>query len=195
MSPWFLSDRADPAARFLADRHYNRQKVGSKQFVPPGPCLVLLTEHADAFWVTSYPFAEYVKHRWAGAWVCSAFRNERGSGTALIPDLVGRPPSSELVTSAIAATAARWTLPPAVPSWIVLRRLPDRTLIERADIAMVTFIDRAEVRRKRDPGRCFLKAGFEDAGDTRGGLRALVLRTERVPTPASARTRQASLFA
>lgn len=191
MSPWYLSDRADPAARVLADRHYNRQKVGSKQFVPPGPCLVLLTERADAFWVTSYPFAEYVKHRWAGAWVCSAFRNEAGED---LLDVGGRL-SSELVTTAIAATASRWSPAPAVPSWIVLRRLPDRTLIERADVAMVTFIDRREVRRKRDPGRCFLRAGFEDAGDTRGGLRALVLRTSRVPAAAPARTRQASLFA
>jgi len=195
MIPWYLSDRADPAARVLADRHYNRQKVGSKQFVPPGPCLVLLTEHADAFWVTSFPFAQYVKHRWAGAWVCSAFRNEMGLGTpSLDGDLLGRPPSSDLVTAAIAATAARWAAP-AIPSWIVIRRLPDRTLVERADIAMVTFIDRDEVRRKRDPGRCFLRAGFEDAGDTRGGLRALVLRTERVPPAARARTRQATLFA
>src|SRR6266496_775871 len=65
--PWLLSYRADPRALRLADRHYNRQKVGSAQFVPPGRCLVLLTEAADALWVTSYPLAEYVQHAWAGA--------------------------------------------------------------------------------------------------------------------------------
>lgn len=33
--PWRLSWRADPRALPLADRHYNRQKIGSAQFVPP----------------------------------------------------------------------------------------------------------------------------------------------------------------
>ncbi len=37
---WHLSDRADPAARVIADRHYSRQKPGTPQFVPPGRCLV-----------------------------------------------------------------------------------------------------------------------------------------------------------
>jgi hypothetical protein len=97
---WQISNRADPRAARLADRHYNRQKIGSPQFVPPGRCLVLLTENADALWVTSYPFAEYVKHAWAGAWVCSLFRNE----SSLL--------SSELITQAVAATRFYW---PEVP--------------------------------------------------------------------------------
>jgi hypothetical protein len=183
MSPWYLSDRADPAARVLADRHYNRQKVGSKQFVPPGRCLVLTTLLGDAFWVTSYPYAEHVKHRWRGAWVCSAFRNE------------GLSRSSDLVAAAVRATAYRWPILPEVQSWIVVKRLPDRTLVEQVPISMVTFVDRDEVRSKRDPGRCFLRAGFEDAGDTRGGLRALVLRTTRIERSEAYRTRQATLFA
>ena len=70
---WRLSHRADPLARDLADRHYNRQKIGSPQFVPPGRCVVLYMENPQgkAFWVTSWPFAEYVKHAWGGAWMCS----------------------------------------------------------------------------------------------------------------------------
>lgn len=75
---WTLSDRADPRALGLADRHYNRQKPGTPQFVPPGRCLCLLTADRGAFWVTSWPFAQYTKHRWAGAWVNSAFRRESG---------------------------------------------------------------------------------------------------------------------
>jgi hypothetical protein len=98
---WDISNRADRRAAALADRHYNRQKIGSPQFVPPGRCLVLLTPNADAFWITSYPFTEYVKHAWAGAWVCSAFRNE--SDTL----------SSKLIIDAVAATRWRW---PDVPS-------------------------------------------------------------------------------
>lgn len=95
---WWLSHRADRAALPLADRHYNRQKPGSPQFVPPGRCVVLLTE--GALWVTSWPFAEYVQHRWAGAWVNSLFRRESG---AL---------ASELILQAIAATRSIW---PDVP--------------------------------------------------------------------------------
>lgn len=91
---WHMSDRGDPRAAQIADRHYNRQKIGSPQFVPPGSCLVLLTEKADALWITSAPYAEFVRHAWAGAWVCSCFRNE----SSML--------SSELITDAVAAT--RW---------------------------------------------------------------------------------------
>jgi hypothetical protein len=52
-SPWRRSWRADPRGAAIADRHYNRQRVGAPQFVPPGACLVLLTEDRSALWVTS----------------------------------------------------------------------------------------------------------------------------------------------
>lgn len=146
---WRLSYRADPAARVLADRHYNRQSVGADQFVPPGRCVVLVIPGA-AFWVTSWPFAEYVKHAWAGAWMCSAFRNER-------PDLHL---SSALIREAIAATRFYWTPP---------------------QLGMVTFVDRDKTRRKRDPGRCYRKAGFRECGETAGGLVALQLLPEHMP--------------
>ena len=107
MMRWALSHRFDARALPLADRHYNRQKVGSPQFVPPGRCLVLLTEDARALWVTSWPFAEFTKHAWAGAWVCSAFRNEA-------PDLYL---SSDLVREAVAATRAVMGAPPPNSEW------------------------------------------------------------------------------
>jgi hypothetical protein len=49
---WRLSHRADPFARLIADRHYNRQKIGTPQFVPPGRCMVLTaeTEGGKALW-------------------------------------------------------------------------------------------------------------------------------------------------
>ncbi len=96
---WHRSDRFNPRALPLADRHYNRQKIGTPQFVPPGRCEVFLTAPADALWVTSWPFAEYTKHAWAGAWVNSLFRNE----SAVL--------SSELITAAVALTRAIWTPP------------------------------------------------------------------------------------
>lgn len=144
---WFRSWRADPRGAVLADRHYNRQKVGAPQFVPPGRCLVLITAPEDAFWITSYPFAQYVKHAWAGALVCSAFRNE---GTVL---------SSELIVDAMAATRYYANL-----HW---GGLPD--------LGMVTFVDPTKVKRKRDFGRCYRKAGFLHVGETKGGLIALQL--------------------
>lgn len=146
--PWRLSHRADPAAVALADRHYNRQSVGSPQFVPPGRCFVLVSKTADAVWVTSWPFAEYVKHAWAGAWVNSIFRNE---GALL---------SSDLILSAIAATRAVWEAPPR---------------------GVVTFVDASKVRRKRDPGRCYLRAGFKHVGNTKGGLIALQMLPDAMP--------------
>ena len=93
---WVISDRADPPAVALADRHYSRQKPGTPQFVPPGSCLVLLTEAADALWVSARPFAQFVRHAWAGAWTNPVFRNE---GPVL---------SSQLITEAVAATLGVW---------------------------------------------------------------------------------------
>lgn len=100
---WTLAHRADPRCVALADRHYSRQKPGTPQFVAPGRCMVLYTKTAsgEAVWATSWPFAEYVKHAWAGAWVCSIFRNE-GAGLA-----------SDLIREAVAATRAFFGEPPA----------------------------------------------------------------------------------
>ena len=148
---WYLSDRADPRALPLADRHYNRQKPGTPQFVPPGRCLVLLTATAGAVWVTSWPFAEYVKHEWAGAWINSLFRRESG------------PIASELIRDAVAATRAFFGTPPA--------------------LGMVTFVDASKTKRKRDPGRCYVKAGFRRVGRTKGGLVALQLIPADMPEP------------
>lgn len=148
---WHLSHRCDPIVRPLADRHYNRQSIGADNFVPPGRCLVLRTDPIKAFWVTSYPFAEYVRHAWAGAWVCSAFRNE-GAGL-----------SSELIRAAVAATRWRWREVPA--------------------LGMITFVDASKVKHKRDPGRCYAKAGFKRCGETQGGLLAFQLLAHEMPDP------------
>lgn len=157
---WALSNRFDPTVRLIADRHYNRQKVGSPQFVPPGRCLVL--SMPAAFWVTSWPFAEYVRHAWPGAWVCSAFRNEDRSHL-----------SSELIREAVAATRWRWSEVPA--------------------LGMITFVDTDKVKRKRDPGRCYLRAGFRAVGHTKGGLVALQLLPSEMPAAEAPIGAQASL--
>lgn len=106
-----------------------------------------------AFWVSSWQLPEFVKHAWPGAWVCSAFRNESPS-THL---------SSELIVEAIAAT--RWFWP------------------DVHEMGMVTFVNPNKTRRKRDPGRCFRRAGFVPATPrtTRGGLVALQLTPSAMP--------------
>lgn len=157
---WRISHRADPLALPLADRHYNRQKVGSPQFVPPGRCIVLLTEDASALWVTSWPFAEYVRHAWAGAWVNSLFRNESSHL------------SSELIREAIAATRSLWEPP---------------------SLGLVTFVDASKVRSS-NPGYCYLMAGFERVGKTKGGLLAFRISPDEMPEPEAPLSDQLSLW-
>ena len=96
---WYLSSSIDPRARVLADRHYSRQKPGSRRFVAPGRCIVLLTDTSDALWASLWQ--RYAKHAWPDAWVCSLFRNE----SARL--------SSHLITEAVAVTRFIWGEPPA----------------------------------------------------------------------------------
>ncbi len=160
--PWHLSNRADPRGAALADRHYSRKTPGAAQFTPPGRCVVLITEAGNALWVSSWPYAEYVKHAWRGAWLCSLFRNE------------SQVLSSTLITQAVAATRWQWGEPPA--------------------LGMVTFVDTAQVRHKRDPGRCFRKAGWQQVGLTKGGLVVLQLLPCDMPSASPASGTQFSLF-
>jgi len=170
-SPWRRSWRADPAARRIADRHYNRQKVGAAQFVPPGRCLVLLTHDRSALWVTSWPFAEFVKHRWAGAWVNSLFRREGGDYLA-----------SDLIRWAVAHTRAEQR---DTGNWAEWPHVPD--------LGMVTFVDPGEIA-STNPGFCYLQAGWERDGYTEGGLPALRERPDRMPAAAPVPSDQLDLW-
>lgn len=161
---WRTSWKADPLARAVADRHYNRQKVGAAQFVPPGRALVLYAS-GPSFWVTSWPFGQYVKHRWPGAWVCSAFRREGG-------DIV----ASEMITQAVAATRWRW---PEVPELGMV------TFIDPEKVKPT------RVRGRDVWGWTWMRAGFVPDGETKGGLLAFRLTPDRMsaPEPALASTR------
>lgn len=55
--------------------------------------------------------------------------------------------SSELIREAVAATRFFWENPP--------------------ENGFVTFVDPGKVRHKRDPGRCFIRAGFSLVGETK----------------------------
>jgi hypothetical protein len=152
---WVRADRADRDCVKIADRHYNRQKIGSPQFVPPGRCLVLRGINGTALWTTSWPFAEYVRHEWAGAWVNSLFRRESGER------------ASDMIRDAVAITRSVWQAP---------------------ELGMVTFVDPRKVpavvrRGESIYGYCYLKAGFNHIGFTKGGLWAWQLLPHEMPEP------------
>lgn len=81
--------------------------------------------------------------------------------------------SSELIREAVAHTRARW---PDVPA-----------------LGMVTFVDPSKVRPKRDPGYCYLRAGFRHVGKTKGGLLAFQLAAPEMPAPVPAWPEQLTL--
>lgn len=162
---WRLSDRAEPAACDIADRHYNRQKPGTPQFVPPGRCIVLMADDGAALWVTSWPFAEFTKHAWAGAWLNSMFRKEGGTDHA-----------SEYIREAVAATRA---VAETDPMWEA-GRVPA--------LGMVTFIDPSKVKPRMIRSRptwahSYMEAGFKHVGYTKAGLWALQLEPRDMPEP------------
>lgn len=82
--------------------------------------------------------------------------------------------SSELIREAIAATRHAWGDPP--------------------ESGMVTFVNADKVRRKRDPGRCFRKAGFKPVGHSGTGLVALRLFPEDFPPAEAAIGQSQSLW-
>lgn len=156
MTVWRKSDRFDREALPLADRHYNRRKVGSPQFVPPGRCFVLLSDCRRAVWVTSWPFAEYVRHAWPGAWVNSLFRREGGCK------------ASEMIRQAIAHTRHQWP------------NVPELGMVSFVDPKKVKP---TMVRGKPIYGFCYLKAGFKHVGYTKGGLWAWQMLPHEMPAP------------
>ena len=114
------------------------------------------TSTGQAVWVTSWPFGEYVRHAWPGAWVCSAFRNE-GAGVA-----------SEMIRDALACTVATFGL--AAPGMV--------TFINRKKVRPT------KVRGVDVWGWTFLRAGFRVCGETAGGLMALWIDAADMPAPA-----------
>ena len=82
--------------------------------------------------------------------------------------------SSELIIEAVAATRWKW---PHIPG-----------------SGMITFVNHHKVRGKRDPGYCFLRAGFERVGETEGGLIALQLPPYRFPDPSPPQGSQDQMF-
>jgi hypothetical protein len=81
--------------------------------------------------------------------------------------------ASEMIRHAVAHTRDRW---PEVPH-----------------LGLVTFIDPRHVR-SRNPGYCYLMAGFRRVGRTAKGLHVLQLAPEEMPDPEPVPGAQAPLF-
>lgn len=158
---WARSWRADPAGRAIADRHYNRQNVGATQFVPPGRCVVLTAVDGSALWVTSWPYAAFVKHEWAGAWINSTYRRESGEL------------ASCAILEAVAATRFLFGDPPA---------LGLVTFVDPAKVA--GFFRRSSCGPVLEWGYSYHRAGFRHVGWTKGGLYALQLLPADMPPAA-----------
>jgi hypothetical protein len=202
---WTLTKDGDPRGRVLADRHYSRIKPGAKLFVHPARKLVLIRradqlvreytpwgyyEGADAVWATTWPFAEYVLHRWAGPFPYTGDAKtlqtryvERFNKKTKQKEVVSETPgtwcnalfrnesgvlSSALIRQAVAATRAEWGEPPP--------------------FGMVTMVWSHEVREKRDVGRAYLAAGFTHVGRTKvGDKEVFLLAPQDMPPPRAAR--------
>lgn len=153
---WRITWKSDPEALKIADRHYSRQKPGTKQFTQNCRNLVLIRE--DALWVTAFPKAEHVKHAWAGAWMNSFFRNE------------GDEISSKLILAAVAITRAEVGFDP--PLGIL-------TFVDPKHVRPI------KVRGVDIYGFCYMKAGFQHVGFSKTKkLWAWQLLPEKMPDPA-----------
>lgn len=89
---------------------------------------------------------------WVTSWPKAEYTKHEWAG-AWVNSLFrreGGPLASELITEAVAAT--RWNWPDVPP------------------LGIVTFVDPTNVRHKRDPGRCYRKAGWRHVGFTKSGL-------------------------
>jgi len=137
-SIWSHVKRNDARARELADRHYSRQTIGAIDFMASGKTFVLWAENDNRGAV--WGAIENLDPAGGRRFRCSIFRNE----TSLL--------SSDLVREATKLTLDRWR----------------RRFHWDGTPPLQTEIDPAKTRRKRDPGRCFRKAGWVEVDERRG---------------------------
>ena len=106
-----------------------------------------------------------MQHGWPHAWVNSCFRNESPASNDCedcAADVCEHHNlSSELIREAVAATRAFFG--------------------ETPKQGMVTFVDADKTNHKRDPGRCYRKAGFKHVGFTQAGLWVFQLAPSDMP--------------
>lgn len=129
---WVVSNKFDPDGARLADGHYSRRKVGSRQFMPPGDTIVLITSDKSAVfgWWRPHPRSGIRAMNGLDGWTCSIFRNTR-------PDVL----SSTLILSAEEILLQESDTGPCGPS------------------GMLTYVWDKKVKSS-NPGYCFKLAGW-----------------------------------
>lgn len=141
---WCQVKRCDPLVRELADRHYTpRRKKGARDFMANGRTYVL---RAEAEWCgevrrAGWGAIENLDGAGRRRFRCALFRNE---GPWL---------SSELIRFA---------------TWLTQERWHRRFGWDPYAMPLTTEVDPERTRRKRDPGRCFRRAGWFVVGESRG---------------------------
>lgn len=127
---WRRISVEDPRGRELADRHYSRQKVGARGYMPPGQRIALWTP--GAIWGACYNVDPLGTWRWRN----TIFRNE-----------------SPWLTSALVLTAT-WT---TYDEWeLEYGKLLEEKLTTEVDVDATA--DRRS--RSARPGRCYEAAGW-----------------------------------
>lgn len=163
--PWTVSHRFSRRGCELADRHYSRQKPGTPQFVATGKPLVLLAEGNGS------------RALWVSLYQLPQYTKHAWPGawccSLFRNEGVGL--SSDLIRTAVAATRFAWGPPPP--------------------LGFITFVNPGMVRHKRDPGRCYAKAGWRHIASLLSE-RKLVFQLPRdeFPTPVPARGQQREMF-
>lgn len=155
---WYAVKDGDPRAVALYCRHYSRDtKKSSEQyrgfgFSGPGEAMMLMTPGGDALWLWRTRL-----DRHTGEYDAAAKRGyddgQRGVMCAVFRN------ESAVLSSELVAEADE----------LAWRRWPGERHF--------TYVDPTKTRRKRDPGRCFRKAGWTPCGVSKGGLVLL----ERLP--------------
>jgi hypothetical protein len=74
---WQRITKFDPRGAAIADKHYNRRKVGSPQWMPPGETLNFLTGDGRALWGwwRPHPDSGIKAMNNLDGWTCTIFRN------------------------------------------------------------------------------------------------------------------------
>ena len=130
-SYWREVSKCDRFAICFAAPHYSIATPLAAELGPPGMKIVLFGEDFRALWGSHRP-APWAK-RTHGVKRMDKFEGH----SCFIFRNDGGPQSSGIIRQAVAITAMEWNLAP-----------------------FITYVAIDKVRRKRDPGRCFIKAGF-----------------------------------
>jgi len=145
---WLITDKGDPDARRLVDGegfngipHYSRQSPGARLFTRNGQNLVFMTTDRRAVWVTFRPTpGKATRPDKLDCWECAMFRNESAFGRLVL--------SSELIREAVELSCAIWG--PFPRDGFITYVRPDRV-------------------KSRNPGYCYLMAGWKRCGSSSDG--------------------------